>query len=113
MIKAFIRRIEQIHSLLNCVADERYRGALDEATEVDRLIASNKYTVDELKKTKPFLGVPISTKDGIAVKDMKQTCGLWSRRNERALQDSDAMHLMREAGAIPLVVTNVPEIFMW
>lgn len=64
----FISRIKQINPLLNCVVDERFDDALIDAANADKLIASNKYTEDELKVKKPFLGVPISTKDCIEVK---------------------------------------------
>lgn len=59
--------------MLNCVVDERFQDALADAAEADALIASNKYTSDELKESKPFLGVPFSTKDCIAVKGNKVT----------------------------------------
>lgn len=112
-MKAFIRRIKQVNPLLNCVVDERYTDALAEAATVDELIASNKHTADQLKELKPFLGVPISTKDCIAVKDMLHTGGLWLRRNIRSPVDSDAIRLMRDAGAIPFALTNVSEVCMW
>lgn len=113
MVKAFIRRIKQINPLLNCVVDERFDAALEDAAAIDELIASNQYTADQLKESKPFLGVPISTKDCIAVKDMLHTGGLWLRRNTRSPVDSDAMQLMRNAGAIPFALTNVSEVCMW
>ena len=112
-MNAFIRRIKQINPLLNCVVDERFKDALAEATKVDELIASNKYTADGLRATKPFLGVPISTKDSIGVKGMIQTCGVWTRRNEKAKEDADVIQLMRAAGAIPFAITNVPELCLW
>lgn len=112
-MNTFIRRIKQINPLLNCVVDDRFKDALDEAAKVDALIASNKYTVDELRETKPFLGVPVSTKDSIAIKGMIQTCGQWCRRNERAAEDADVIRLMRAAGAIPFAISNVPEFCMW
>ena len=77
---AFIKRIKQINPLLNSVVDERYADALDEAAKVDELIASNKYTADELRETKPFLGVPITSKESLSVKGLVQSCGLWERR---------------------------------
>uniref|UniRef100_A0A2R5L8J4 Putative amidase n=2 Tax=Ornithodoros turicata TaxID=34597 RepID=A0A2R5L8J4_9ACAR len=39
--------------------------------------------------------------------------GLVARAGFRAPQDADCMALMRTAGAIPLVVTNVPELAMY
>lgn len=112
-MNTFIRRIKQINPLLNCVVNGRFKDALAEAAEVDVLIASNKYTVDELRKTKPFLGVPFSAKDSIRAKGMIHSYGLWYRRNERATEDSDVVRLLREAGAILIGITNIPELAMW
>lgn len=113
VIKTFINRIAEVNPLLNCVVDDRFADALNDAATVDELIESNRYTADELRELKPFLGVPISTKDCIAVKDMLHTAGLWMRRNIHSNEDADAMRLMREAGAIPFALTNVSECCMW
>lgn len=102
-----------MNPLLNCVVDERFDDALQEAANADKLIESNEYTTDQLRELKPFLGVPISTKDCIAVKGMLQTSGLWLRRNIRSDEDADAMRLIRDAGAIPFALTNVSEVCMW
>jgi len=113
VLKAFIERINDVNCLLNCVVDERYKDALQEAKEADELIASGKYTIEELREKKPFLGVPITTKDCISVKGMIHTAGLWIRRDIRATEDADAVRLMKDAGAIPLALTNVSEVCMW
>ena len=70
-------------------------------------------TIDEMAEKKPFLGVPISTKDCIAVKDMLFTGGLYYRKNVRATEDSKVIAKMRAAGAIPFALTNVSELCMW
>ncbi|XP_027237585.1 fatty-acid amide hydrolase 2-A isoform X2 [Penaeus vannamei] len=113
VVKSFIGRIKEINPILNCVVDDRFDDAVKDAKAVDDLIRSG--TVDEqtLSKNKPFLGVPFTTKDCMAVKGLRQTAGLYSRRNFIAEEDADVVHLMREAGAIPLCVTNVSELCMW
>lgn len=113
VLNTFIKRIKQVNPLLNCVVDERFDDALQDAAKVDELIASNQYTADQLRETKPFLGVPISTKDCIAVKGLLHTAGLWLRRNIRSPEDADAIRLMRDAGAIPFALSNVSEVCMW
>lgn len=112
-MKSFIARIKQINPLLNCVVDERFENALKDSALADEIISSGKLTADELKEQKPFLGVPISTKDCIEVKGMLQTSGLWLRRNTRGKEDGESIRLMREAGAIPFALTNVSECCMW
>lgn len=68
VLESFIRRAKEVNPLLNCMVDERFDDAMKEAKEADELIKSGQYTEEELAKQKPFLGVPISTKDCIAVK---------------------------------------------
>jgi fatty acid amide hydrolase 2 len=46
-------------------------------------------------------------------KGLPNTSGLLVRRGVRSERDSDAIALMRKAGAIPLAVTNVSELCMW
>lgn len=68
MVNSFIERIEEINPLLNCVVADRFQQARKEAASVDELIESGTIPEDVLKKEKPFLGVPFTTKDCIAVK---------------------------------------------
>lgn len=67
-MKSFIQRIKDINEVFNCVVDERYEDALKDAAAVDEFIAAGNYNIEELQRDKPFLGVPISTKDCIMVK---------------------------------------------
>lgn len=55
----------------------------------------------------------MATKTQLIPTGLRQTAGLYSRRNFIAEEDADVVHLMREAGAIPLCVTNVSELCMW
>jgi fatty acid amide hydrolase 2 len=113
VLKAFIARIDEINPITNCVVDERFLEALKEAQEADELVASGAMTEKELSEKKPFLGVPISTKDCIRVEGLLNTSGLYHRKNFRAEEDSQVMKQMREAGAIPFALTNVTELCFW
>jgi fatty acid amide hydrolase 2 len=70
-------------------------------------------TEEELAVKKPFLGVPISTKDCIKVKGLLNTSGLYHRKDYRAEHDAPVIKQMREAGAIPFALTNTSELCMW
>lgn len=111
--EAFIDRCNEINPLLNCVVDQCFKAALAEAAKADKLIESGTLTEEQLATEKPFLGVPISTKDCIRVKDLLHTAGIWKRRSIRGEKDARAMELMRKAGAIPFALTNVSECCMW
>lgn len=80
-----------------------------DAERADKFIESGFMSEEELAIKKPFLGVPISTKDCIRVQDMLHTSGLYHRRDVRGKTDSDVMSRMRKAGAIPFALTNVSE----
>ncbi|KAL0275363.1 UNVERIFIED_CONTAM: hypothetical protein PYX00_003227 [Menopon gallinae] len=113
VVQSFINRIKAVNPVLNCVVDERFEAALEEAKEADKLIASGTKSRDELEKEMPFLGVPFTTKDCISIKGMSCTAGLHSRRGFKAEEDAHIVALMRKAGAIPLAITNVSELCMW
>lgn len=67
-MNSYIERIQEINPLLNCVVADRFDEARKEARAVDDLIRSGTLSVDVIAKQKPFLGVPFTTKDCIAVK---------------------------------------------
>lgn len=113
VVQAFIDRIKEINPTFNCVVDNCFEEALKNAADIDALIRSGEMSVEEMAERKPFLGVPISTKDCIRVKGLKHTAGIWARRNFRGEKDSETMALMRAAGAIPFALTNVSECCMW
>ncbi|CAH0694445.1 unnamed protein product [Spodoptera exigua] len=111
LVKACIERIQQVNPVINAVTDERYEDALKEAREVDKLIESG--LPDDYFLKKPFLGVPFTAKESHAVSGMLHTLGIVSRRHVRAHEDAECVRLLRDAGAIPVAVTNVPEINKW
>ena len=95
-MKTFIDRIREVNPLLNCVVDERFSDALKDAEEADKFIASGSMTEEELATKKPFLGVPISTKDCIKVKGMLNTSGLWFRKDVRGDVDAPTIKRVRK-----------------
>lgn len=113
VVRSFIARINEINPILNCMVDNRFEDALKEARAADKLIRSDTVSEAELEETKPFLGVPFTTKDCFACKGLRQTAGLWLRRSMVAEEDADAIRVMKESGAILLCVTNVSELCMW
>ncbi|XP_066968821.1 fatty-acid amide hydrolase 2 isoform X1 [Macrobrachium rosenbergii] len=113
VVRSFIARINEINPILNCVVDNRFDDAIKEAKAVDELIRSGHMSEEELAAKKPFLGVPFTIKDSFSVKGLRQTAGLWIRRNMVAEEDADVVRVMRGTGAIPLCVTNVSELCMW
>ncbi|PSN54917.1 Fatty-acid amide hydrolase 2 [Blattella germanica] len=113
VVESFIARIKEVNPILNCVVDERFQDALEDARKVDKLIQSGSKSVQDIEKDTPFLGVPFSTKDCLKVTGMSHTAGLYCRKDVKATEDASAIELLRKAGGIPLAITNVSEVCMW
>ncbi|XP_052751069.1 fatty-acid amide hydrolase 2-like isoform X2 [Galleria mellonella] len=111
LVQACIERIKLVNPILNAVTDERFEDALKEARDIDKKIAEG--LPKEYFDKRPFLGVPFTTKESNAISGMLNTLGILSRRHTRAENDAESVRLMRAAGAIPVAVTNVPEINKW
>ncbi|CAH1134605.1 unnamed protein product [Ceutorhynchus assimilis] len=114
VVEAYICRIKEVNPLLNAVIEDRFAEALEDAKKVDELVSRKDFLENEeaVAKEYPLLGVPITIKGSLAVKGMKYTSGTRTRKDVRAEIDADAVALARAAGAIPLLVSNVPELCM-
>ena len=113
VMKSYIKRVKEVEPLINACVDQRFEKALKEAREVDNFLSGSTKSEDEIARDKPLLGVPFSCKESIGVKGMIQMCGIYAARNRKALEDAVSTSLYRKAGAIPVVVTNVPELCTW
>ena len=106
-VEAHIRQIERVNPALNAVVAERFDAAREEARRADARVASGDAGLP------PFHGVPCSIKESFGVAGMPFTSGLVARMGAPAKADAVAVARLREAGAIPLGVTNVSELCMW
>ena len=114
LVEACIERISEVNSLINAVVDTRFEAAIEEARKCDRILASlSTPALEEIAKDQPFLGVPFSTKEGIRVSGLHHSYGLPSRAGVVASEDATCVRLLRQAGAIPLCVTNVAQLGAW
>ncbi|KAK8770491.1 hypothetical protein V5799_013043 [Amblyomma americanum] len=113
VVSAYIRRIREVQPIINAVVEARFEEALEDAEGADRLVASGSMSVHQLKQEKPLLGLPFTNKNSIAVKGLRQDAGSLLWRGHRAAEDAPSVALLRAAGAIPLALTNVPELCMW
>ncbi|XP_046437078.1 fatty-acid amide hydrolase 2-like [Daphnia pulex] len=113
VVRVFIGRIKTVNPIINCVVDNRFELALEEAKKVDQLIQSGEKDEKTLELETPFLGVPFTIKDCFSVTGLRYTAGLVKRKDIIGQFDSDVVGLMKKAGAIILAVTNVSELCMW
>lgn len=106
VVKAYIERIRTVNPIVNGVIDERFSEALRDAERVDKLVETA--TQEELDRY-PLLGVPITVKGSISIAGLPNTSGLVGRREAESC-DAKSLSLLRKAGAIPLLTSNVPEL---
>ncbi|KAI5756468.1 hypothetical protein M8J77_025311 [Diaphorina citri] len=112
VVEAFITRIRQVNPMLNAVVDERFNLALEEAKQVDILLAASTKSVEEIGRDTPLLGVPLTVKESVAVKGCSNNAGRIKPKERIATDDAETVRLLRQAGAIILCVTNTPELCM-
>jgi Asp-tRNA(Asn)/Glu-tRNA(Gln) amidotransferase A subunit family amidase len=69
-----------------------------------------KTPYDPLKFLPPLFGIPASFKDNIELEGTVSTIGLRARANRVAKQDSWLAQVLKRAGIIPFVKTNLPQL---
>jgi len=106
VVDAAIARIEEVNPALNALVAKRYEAARREAADADRRAAAGG-------DLPPLLGVPCTIKEAFALEGMPNTSGLVARVGAPARRDAVTVRRLRDAGAIPLGVTNVSELCMW
>lgn len=109
LVEAFIARIERENPRLNAVVT----CCFDEARRTARVQTEILAAADDDDVLPPFFGVPCTIKETFAVKGLAHTAGSLRRTHIVAADDAAAVTRMREAGFIPLGLTNVPEMGFW
>ncbi|KAI6207733.1 DNA RNA helicase domain containing protein [Aphelenchoides besseyi] len=113
LLEAYIRRIHHVNKVINAVVEVNFEEALALAKNIDDMIATMDPNSDEfrrLESEKPLLGVPFTAKDTIRIKGMKTTAGLVALKDAPVNEvDADVVRRLKEAGAIALAISNVPE----
>jgi Asp-tRNA(Asn)/Glu-tRNA(Gln) amidotransferase A subunit family amidase len=105
IVDAHLDRIEQLNPKLNAFIELRANAAFQEAKAAEEAVRR----ADPLGALQ---GVPISIKSAIAVAGLKHECGSRTRAGVIASQDAVLVQRLKQAGAIILGSTNVPEMLM-
>jgi Asp-tRNA(Asn)/Glu-tRNA(Gln) amidotransferase A subunit family amidase len=100
LVERTLARIEAANGELNAVTAIRPKEALAAADEADR---------ERTVSTRPLLGLPVTIKDTLDVEGWPTTAGVVAARDRIAERDSTVVRRLREAGAIVVAKTNVPE----
>lgn len=114
VIQAFIDRIHEVNPLINAAVGDRFEEALEEARDIDNVLDSCELNDEKsVLLNKPLLGVPITVKESLACKGFPHSAGLVDRKDTIATKDASVVENLRQAGAIPIAVTNCSELCMW
>ena len=105
-VGAYAERIEAADGPINAVVVRRFEAALEEAREADRRLAAGE-------EPGPLHGVPVTIKEAIAVAGLPWTNGSRLTADVVADRDAPAVRRLRQAGAIVIGKTNIPEFCGW
>lgn len=106
VVQAHIARIERVNPRLNAVVVARFEQAMDEARAADARQARGELLG-------PLHGVPITIKECLDLVGTPSTFGMPSRRHDYPAADDPYVRRLREAGAIVLGKTNVPQALIY
>jgi amidase len=104
LVEATLQRIEQLNPTLNAYRVVFAARALIEAHQADARHGAGGH--------RPLLGVPVAVKDSIDVAGEVTGYGSLAHGGP-ADNDADVVRALREAGAIVVGKTNVPELTVW
>jgi len=100
LVTAHLERIDEVNPGLNAAIEILRDSALAAAREVD-----------EGRIGGPLAGVPFSIKDSIEVRGTVCSAGtIGYRNNKPSTRDATLVRRLRNAGAIPIARTNLPDI---
>jgi amidase len=103
LVGAHLERIKAVNGRINAAIELFAERALRDAAAADRRIAAGEGRLLE--------GVPFSVKDSIEIEGAVCTAGTIGRRNAApAARDATLVKRLRQAGAIPIARTNLPDL---
>lgn len=105
IVEAHLRRIEEVNPTINAITDLQADRAREQAVLADQARGSGN-------PCGPLHGVPLTIKSSIAAEGCRHECGTRLRAGEIAQQDASVVKRLKNAGAIILGTTNVPEFLM-
>ena len=105
VVKAHISRIKKVNPRLNAVVVLTEKSALNSARKADSLTKQSE-------SLPPLHGVPVTIKDAFEVAGVISTGGTLGRKDYVPIADATSVKRLKQAGAIILGKTNLPEISM-
>ena len=104
LLELYLERIARLDGQLNAYRRVRLDGARAEAVDAQRRIDAGERL--------PLLGVPIAIKDDVDVAGEVTAWGT-AAHGPAKVRDAEVVRRLRDAGAIVIGKTNVPEMTIW
>ncbi|KAI0147190.1 amidase [Xylariaceae sp. FL1272] len=104
--RAFCKRAAAAHQLTKCLSETCFGRAIATARSLDEHLARTG------KPIGPLHGIPISLKDNFNLKGLDSTVGFTAHIGDPAKADAELADILRGAGAVFYVKTNVPTAMM-
>lgn len=105
VVAAHIDRIKEVNGDLNAVVIDCFDQAIEDAKSIDQRIAGGE-------EIGPLAGVPVTIKECFHVADTASTIGL-TTLTKKHKRDNIIVKRMRDAGAVVLGKTNIPQLMIW
>lgn len=102
VVEAHLARIKEVNPDVNAVSLLLEETALDMAMKKDE----QRYAAVVMP---PLFGIPFSVKDNIDLQDSPTTDGVTAFKDNIAAADAPQVKAFKEAGAIPIARTNMPD----
>ncbi len=109
LVEKSLERLELVNPSLNARAENLSAQAMSAARDLENKIFADP----ESFKNHSLLGVPITIKEMFAMQGCRRTAGSINYKNEIMDFDATLVTRLKNAGAIPLCTTNVPELGLW
>ncbi|KAJ3341077.1 hypothetical protein HDU93_005709 [Gonapodya sp. JEL0774] len=106
VVQAFAKRALIADQLTNCLTEIFLDKAYARAKELDDHLAKTG------KPVGPLHGLPVSLKDQLCVQGVDTTMGYAGWAGQIAEEDSVVVKILKNAGAVPYVRTNIPQSLM-
>lgn len=107
VLDAHIARIEEVNPKLNAMVETDFVRARKLAAEQTEILTKNHSPLP------PLFGVPFTVKEMLSYQGMKRTGGSIHHKNDVMDWDATIVARLKDAGAIPMGTSNVPELGFW
>ncbi|GAA5903732.1 hypothetical protein JCM8208_006561 [Rhodotorula glutinis] len=106
VVLVYVRQATRAHERCNVLTEVLFNEAVKAALDLDAHFDKTGELVG------PLHGVPVSIKDQVDIAGHDSTMGLSHAINRPASADATLIRIIREAGGIPFVKTNVPQTML-